>query len=166
MKKLILISIDAMRPDGFLQCGNPFVDELMKMSTYCLDANTVFPSVTLPCHLSLFHSVPPERHGTVSNAYMVPVRPVNGIFEQIHMSGGVSAMFYGWQHMRDVCKPGNVMVSEYIYSRFTENVDTMLTDKALECVSMYKPDFVYLYLPLDTEFLEENTGLANASLCI
>ena len=28
--KVILISIDGMRPDGLLQCGNPFVEELMK----------------------------------------------------------------------------------------------------------------------------------------
>ena len=29
-KKVILISVDGMRPDGLLQCGNPFVEELMK----------------------------------------------------------------------------------------------------------------------------------------
>ena len=136
-----------MRPDGFLQCGNPYTNELLSISTHCLDAQTVFPSVTLPCHISLFHSVPPERHGTVSNAYMAPVRPVNGIFEQVHTMGGVSAMFYGWQHMRDVCNPGTVMASEYVYSRFCDNADDYLTDRALAFAEKYKPDFLYLYLP-------------------
>ena len=28
--KVILVSIDGMRPDGVMQCGNPFVEELMK----------------------------------------------------------------------------------------------------------------------------------------
>ena len=27
--KVILISIDGMRPDGFLECGNPYIEELM-----------------------------------------------------------------------------------------------------------------------------------------
>lgn len=147
MKKLFLISIDAMRPDGFLQCKNPYVETLMANSTYCLDAQTVNPSVTLPAHLSIFHSVPPERHGTTNNIYMHPVRPVNGIFEQIKACGGVSAMFYGWQQMRDVCSPGCVVASEYVNSRFLDNTDTYLTSRALEFTTKYKPDFVYLYLP-------------------
>ena len=58
-RKVILISIDGMRPDGLLQCGNPFVEELMKKGTYTLDAASMNPSVTLPCHMSIFHSVTP-----------------------------------------------------------------------------------------------------------
>ena len=68
-KKVILISIDGMRPDGALQCGNPFVEEMMKLGAFSLETQTVFPSVTLPCHMSMFHSVPPERHGIVTNLY-------------------------------------------------------------------------------------------------
>ena len=56
-KKIILMSIDGMRPDGALKCGHPFVQELMSRSSYSLNARTVMPSVTLPCHMSLFHSV-------------------------------------------------------------------------------------------------------------
>ena len=67
--KVILISIDGMRPDGLIKCNNPYVDELKKMASYTFDARTVFPSVTLPCHMSMFHSVPPERHGTTTNIY-------------------------------------------------------------------------------------------------
>ena len=83
MNKVILISIDGMRPDGLLKCGNPFVETMMKKASYTLEGRTVFPSITLPCHLSLFHSVPPERHGTLNNTYTVPVRPVEGLFELI-----------------------------------------------------------------------------------
>ena len=82
-RKVILISIDGMRPDGFLQCGNPFAQDMMRLGSYTLDGRTVFPSVTLPCHMSLFHSVPPERHGITTNTYMPQVRPVSGLFEQI-----------------------------------------------------------------------------------
>ena len=74
MNKVILISIDGMRPDGVLNCGNPFVEELKKMGSHALNARTVIPSVTLPCHTSMFHSVTPERHGITRNApfYICP----------------------------------------------------------------------------------------------
>lgn len=147
MKKLILISIDAMRPDGFLKCGSTAVEWLMKNTSYCLDAQTVHPSVTLPCHLSMFHSVPPARHGTVNNIFVPPVRPVNGIFEQVYFNGGRSAMFYGWQHLRDLCNPGTVMASEYIYSRSCDKTDAYLTDRALGFIKGFKPEFVFLYMP-------------------
>ena len=66
-EKVILMCIDGMRPDGFLQCGNPFIEEMMKLGSYSLESRTVFPSCTLPCHMSMFHSVPPERHGILSS---------------------------------------------------------------------------------------------------
>ena len=32
--KVILISIDGMRPEGALQCGNPFIKKLMGYASY------------------------------------------------------------------------------------------------------------------------------------
>ena len=52
--KVVLVLVDGMRPDGMLECGQPFVNELIKKSTYCLNGRTVMPSVTLPCHMALF----------------------------------------------------------------------------------------------------------------
>ena len=66
-EKVILILADGMRPDAMMTCGHPFVQKMKEMSTYSLSAQTVFPSVTLPCHVSLFHSVDPTRHGTTTN---------------------------------------------------------------------------------------------------
>ena len=104
---VILISIDGMRPDGLIKCKNPYVEELKKMASYTFDARTVFPSVTLPCHMSMFHSVPPERHGTTTNTYMPQVRPISGLFEQLKNADKVSAMYYGWEPLRDVSRPGS-----------------------------------------------------------
>jgi len=146
MSKVILISIDGMRPDGLKQCGNPYVDTLIKDSSYTFDAQTVSPSVTLPCHLSMFQSVPPERHGTLSNNYAIPVRPVNGIFEQIRDSNGKSsAFFYGWEPLRDIGTVRTLNVSEYMSVNY-DNSDTILTDKALASIKAHKHDFVFLYL--------------------
>ena len=144
--KVILISIDGMRPDGLLQCGNPFVQELLARGTSMLDTQTVIPSVTLPCHMSMFHSVPPTRHGTTTNTYMPQVRPINGLFEQISMAGGVSAMYYGWEPLRDVSRPGSLKHAAYINAYSSEHTDGLLTQEALKCIQKHKPDFVFLYM--------------------
>lgn len=147
MKKVILISIDGMRSDGALTCGNPFVQVMMEKGSYALDAQTVMPSVTLPCHMSMFHSVEPGRHGITTNLYMPQVRPINGIMEQVSSAGGRCGMFYGWEPMRDVSRPGSCTYSGYIYSYADDGVDGIVTDRALECIGKYHPDFVYIYMP-------------------
>ncbi len=146
MNKVILISIDGMRSDGLRQCKNEFLEELMRKSSYTFDGRTVFPSITLPCHLSMFHSIPPERHGTFSNDYVVPVRPVNGLFEQIKAAGKRSAMYYGWEPIREIGRPGSLIASEYINAYSFDHTDGMLTERALNYIKMAKPDFVFLYM--------------------
>ena len=89
--KVILISIDGMRPDGFLQCGHPFVEQMMQKFSYTLTGSSVMPSVTLPCHTSIFYGVPPMRHGILTNTYVPPVRPVKGIAEVLANAGKVNA---------------------------------------------------------------------------
>ena len=144
--KVILISIDGMRPDGVMNCGNPFVQEMMKKGAYTLDAQTVIPSVTLPCHTSMFHSVTPERHGITTNDYVPQVRPIQGLFERIHRSGGDCAMFYGWEPLRDIARPGSLTWAQYFNAYADEHTDGILTDRALECIEKYHPDFVFLYM--------------------
>jgi len=146
MEKVILISIDGMRPDGFLQCGNPFTQEMMRQGAYTLEGRTIFPSVTLPCHMAMFHSVPAERHGISTNIYTPMVRPLNGLFEQIAMMGGVSAMYYGWEPLRDVARPGSLKFSGYINAYTEASSDTSLTDLALARIQESHPDFVFLYM--------------------
>lgn len=144
--KVILISIDGMRPDGVKLCGNPFVEELKGRGSYTFNARTVYPSVTLPCHMSMFHSVIPERHGTTTNTYMPQVRPVSGLFEQIKQSGKNAAMYYGWEPLRDISRPGSLIAAEYINAYSAEHTDGILTDRALAYVKEAKPDFVFLYM--------------------
>lgn len=146
MEKVILISVDGLRPDGFLECGNPYIDELMKRAYYTLDGKTVMPSVTLPCHMSLFHSVTPQRHGITTNLYLPMARPINGLFEQLRNKKHTCAMYYGWEPLRDVARPESLRFAEFIHSYSEEYSDISLTDRALERIRLSKPDFVFLYM--------------------
>ena len=149
-KKVILISIDGMRPDGLQQCGNPYVQELEKLCAYTYSGSSVYPSVTLPCHFSMTHSVVPQRHGILTNTYVPQVRPIKGLFEVIKESKGVNAMFYGWEPLRDIATPGSLLYATYINAYTSESVDTILTDKCIEVLEENEPDFAFLYL-VDTD---------------
>ena len=144
--KVILISVDGMRPDGFLACQNPYIEQMMSKSYYTLDGKTVLPSVTLPCHMSLFHSVPAERHGITTNLYLPMARPINGLFEQLKNANKICAMYYGWEPLRDVARPASLKFAEYINAYTEESSDTALTDSALARIRKSKPDFVFLYM--------------------
>lgn len=145
-KKVILVSIDGMRPDCVLQCNNPYVETLKKEWAYTFTARTCFPSVTLPCHMSLFHSVPPERHGTTTNTYMPQVRPVDGLFELLKQNKKNCCMFYGWEPLRDVSRPLSLKHSVYYSARAHGDTDRKLTEYALDYIRAEAPDFVFLYL--------------------
>ena len=95
--RVLLILADGMRPDSLT--GIHKVQEIIKKSSYAMEAKNVTPSVTLPCHMSLFHSVDPSRHGITTNTYAPQVRPINGLCEVIKNNNKSSAMVghtYGW----------------------------------------------------------------------
>ena len=144
--KVILILIDGMRPDGMAACGHPFVEKLQAVSSYSPEARTVYPPVTLPCHMSLFHSVAPDRHGILTNTYIPQVRPVDGLFEQLDRCGKKSAMFYNWEELRDIARPGHLHESVYLRLDRQERTDERLTEAAIACCQKRKPDFLFLYL--------------------
>ena len=145
--KVILILSDGMRPDAIIDI--PEAQKMMQNSSYALDATTVMPSVTLPCHVSLFHSVDPMRHGTTTNTYMPQVRPIPGLCEVLRAAGKKNAFFYNWEELRDLARPDSLMHSCF-YSGHQEGwyevANKKVTDAAMAYIAEEKPDFVFLYL--------------------
>jgi len=149
MSKVILISVDGMRPDAFEKCSNPYIGQLLKASRYTLQAKTVIPSVTLPCHMSMFHSVDPSRHGITTNQYTPQVRPIKGIVEQIRPK--TSAMFFNWEEICDLSRPdpGAAMIQkEFISGHFHgyEKANVLVSEAAIDCIQKQQPDFCFVYL--------------------
>lgn len=173
-KKVILILVDGMRPDGYLGCGNPYAQKLIEESEYSMKAQTVFPSVTLPCHISLFYGVAPDRHGTTTNDFAPQVRPVKGLIEHIHDAGGKCGSFYNWEQLRDVSKPGHLDRVFYVDQMKLENADGVVTDYCIDYIEKEDPDFVFLYLGFTDEMGHWNgwmseeylTTVNNAVSCI
>ena len=114
--KVLLIISDGVRPDaiGAVTGKKDFSLRLLQSSYYTMNARTVMPSVTLPCHMSLFHSVPPERHGIMTNTYVPQVRPVKGLFEVLRAAGKNAGIVYDWEELRDLGRPDSIGNGIYV----------------------------------------------------
>ncbi len=66
-KRVILFLLDGCRPDAITAASAPVICGLMARGAWTLKAQTIMPSITLPCHTSLFYSLLPARHGVLSN---------------------------------------------------------------------------------------------------
>ncbi|NLO82326.1 MAG: hypothetical protein GX094_04605 [Clostridiales bacterium] len=144
--KVVLVLVDGMVPESLNACAHSFVSELLEKSISNLSAQTVMPSVTLPCHMSLFHSVPPQRHGILTNTYVPQVRPIIGLFDHLKKCGKTTASFYNWEELRDLSRPGSLSYSYFVSLHDHDNTDDLLTDNAIEYIKDRSPDFVFIYL--------------------
>ena len=171
-KKVILICIDGMRPDGLKACGNPYVEELERMCAHTYCAKTVFPSETMQAHMSMVYSVTPQEHGTLTYQYVKPTCKAKGLFDVIHRSAlkGNSAMFYGWGRLRDLAGYDALAHSSFIKcGSVPVNTDPLLTDEAERAltnrIESGKPfDFVFLYLPETDEEGHKNGWMTETYL--
>lgn len=146
--RVVLILVDGMRPDGLQRADTPTMDSIIRHGIYTLQARTIFPSVTLPCHASLFFSAFPERHGILTNTWVPQVRPIPNLFDVLNLAGKTVAMFYSWEELRDLSPPGSLAVSHML--RVPEppinNPDWDLTQVALQWLTTYDFHFAFIYL--------------------
>ena len=113
--RTLLILVDGMRPDALENIEA--AQDIIHKSSYIMDAKTVMPSVTLPCHMSLFHSVDPSRHGTTTNTYAPQVRTVKGLCEVLLEDKKKSAFFYNWEELPDLSRPNSLTFSYFCKGR-------------------------------------------------
>lgn len=144
-EKVLIISLDGLRPDALTNCS--VAQELMKKGSYTLNGSSVHPSITLPCHTSMFYSVDPDRHGLTDNIYMPQARPIDGLFEALKKSKKNCAAFYDWEQMRDVWRAGCTVYSYYCKgSCFGWDVTKkMIFQEAARYLNAYDTDLAYIY---------------------
>jgi len=142
----VFVMIDGLRPDAIEAADCPNLTNLIARSAHTLSARSVMPSVTLPCHMSIFHSVPPERHGVTSNDWHPMARPLPGLVEQAAHSGKKCAFFISWEPLRDLSRPLNL---HHLYfardARAFDYGDQRTAARAAEYITANQPDFAFVY---------------------
>jgi predicted AlkP superfamily pyrophosphatase or phosphodiesterase len=176
---VVLILVDGMRPDALLQTDPPAIKGLLNTGAYNYDAQTVTPSVTLPCITSIFLGVPPEVHGTIGNLWNSSDWQTPGLIDLVKQAGGKTAAFYNWEQLRDISRPGSLDISVCLNHAESPDLllgesDNQVADAAASFIPNTRFDFIFVYLGgLDTaghrhgwmsaEYLQT---LENADKCI
>lgn len=138
--------LDGVRPDAITIANCPTLNALMARGSYTMNAQSVMPSITLPCHTSIFHSVPPSRHGITSNVWTPMARPLPGLVDLAKGQLGLRcAFFYNWEELRDLSRPGNLAHSWYVEASYVEHGDDLVADEAASVISRGPFDFTFVY---------------------
>ena len=95
--KVAIISIDGLRPDAIQIGGAANIMALASRGSYSWVAQTIFPSNTLPAHISMLSGYAPEDHGVMWDDYAPARGPilVPTLFSAARAKGLRTAMIVG-----------------------------------------------------------------------
>jgi len=143
-RRVLILSIDGLRPDAIAMAPMPNLLSLMQNSAYSLNAQTVYPSVTLISHSSMLTGLCPSKHGVDWNDY----RPERGyavgtdLFDIAHAAGLQTVMYVGKEKLRQITEPSSIDQFVYINDRDSVIVDRLVED--------FPQDFGLLFIHFPT----------------
>lgn len=143
-RRVLILSIDGLRPDAISLAPMPNLTSLMNRAAYTLSAQTIFPSATLPAHTSMLSGLCPSKHGVNWNDYL----PENGyanvtdIFDIAHAAGMQTVMYVGKEKLRQVTEPSSTDIFEYINDR-----DLVITENL---IANFPADFGLMFIHFPT----------------
>jgi predicted AlkP superfamily pyrophosphatase or phosphodiesterase len=145
--KVLLIILDGCRPDALQQANTPHLDSLWREGAYTWTAQSVMPSVTLPCHNSMFRGIDPARHGVgPDNVFKASALAFPSVLDVAAQGNKHNAMFYSWEQLRDLGAPGSLKTSYCRMAEYGADNDTGVAEKAAEYLVNEQPDFCVLYM--------------------
>jgi predicted AlkP superfamily pyrophosphatase or phosphodiesterase len=145
--KVLLIILDGCRPDALQQARTPHLDSLWQQVAYSWTAQSVMPSVTLPCHNSMFRGVDPARHGVAAdNIFRSSALAFPSLLDVAALGDKHNALFYSWEQLRDLGAPGSLKMSYCRAADYGADNDTPVARVAADYLVAEQPDFCVLYL--------------------
>jgi predicted AlkP superfamily pyrophosphatase or phosphodiesterase len=156
---VIVISLDGMRPDALMKYGGSTIERLTQEGTYTIEAQTIFPSKTLPSHTSMLTGVPPEQHGITWNSDEtdeVGEVKVPTVFEVAHAAGYTTAAFFSKSKFHHLQKPGTLD-----YTQAPEGGDKWMATRTVGDVINYlhheRPNLLFVHIA-ETDYAGHSLG--------
>jgi predicted AlkP superfamily pyrophosphatase or phosphodiesterase len=141
-----LIVLDGLRPDALEMVHTPHLDGFRASGSWTMSATTVFPSITLPCHLSMLTSVPPEVHGVLDNTWQEQGRHQANLIDQIARSGRMPVAFYTWEPLRDLWTPGCMAATWFRNAAYSADGDQETPRAVADYFARFEASFAFIYL--------------------
>lgn len=146
--RVLLVSVDGLRPDLLLRADAPAMRGLMESGCFTLWARTTPVSVTLPSHVSMLTGVSPEVHGIDWNddrpfdRDLYPRHPT--LFDLARRAGYTTAMVAGKAKFAALAVPGSLdWVSVPVRSGIS---DSAAADTACAWIEAHAPQVLFVHL--------------------
>lgn len=139
-RRVVILSIDGLRPDAISLAPMPNLLALMQSGAYSLTAQTVRPSVTLVSHASMLGGVCPSKHGVDWNDY-IPQRGYalgTDLFDITHAAGLRTDMYVSKQKLVQLTEPPSLDNFVFVNDR-----DTVLMERL---IGEFPQDFGLLFI--------------------
>jgi predicted AlkP superfamily pyrophosphatase or phosphodiesterase len=144
--RVVIISIDGLRPDLLLRAEAPNVRSLLAKGSYTFWAETTAEAYTLPCHVSMLTGVSAERHGVTWNEYIEQSYPnVPTLFDIARQAGYTTAMATGKMKFIVFTRPG--ALSDYYYPEKEPISDDEVAIHAAALLRKLQPHVMLIHLP-------------------
>jgi predicted AlkP superfamily pyrophosphatase or phosphodiesterase len=143
-RRVLILSIDGLRPETISLAPMPNLMNLMQSSAYTLNAQTVLPSVTLVSHSSMLTGYCPSVHGVDWNDYL-PERGYavgTDLFDIAHAAGLQTVMYVGKEKLRQVTEPESTDQFVYINDRDSVIIDQLIANFPQDF------DLLFIHFPL------------------
>jgi arylsulfatase A-like enzyme len=139
-RRVLILSIDGLRPDAIPLAPMPNLMALMQSGAYSLGAQTVYPSVTLVSHASMLTGLCPADHGVNWNDYIPEMGFATGtdLFDIARAAGLPTYMYVTKTKLQQVTEPASLTKFVFVNDR-----DTVLTDRL---ISEFPQDFGVLFI--------------------
>ena len=139
-RRVLILSIDGLRPDAIGLTPMKHLQKLMQSAAYSLNAQTVYPSVTLIAHASMLTGMCPSKHGVDWNDYLPERGYAQGtdLFDIAHAAGLKTYMYVTKKKLEQLTEPSSLDKFVFVNDR-----DTVLTKRLLE---EFPQDFGVLFI--------------------
>lgn len=148
-RRVLIISIDGLRPDVLLRADAPRLRSLMKEGSFTFWAQTTAVAVTLPSHVSMLTGVTPQQHRIEWNRdleFKEPVYPaVPTIFDLAHAAGMSTGMAVGKSKFSVLGKPG--VIHDVYLPDEGKVTDAIVAKEAVRILREKRPRVMFVHLP-------------------
>ncbi len=147
---VILTLIDGLRPDALAAAQTPHLDAFRRRSAYTMQASSLMPTITLPCHMTIFYSVPAGRHGILTNTFSPLARPLPSLVDHATQERRRCAFITSWDGFSALYQPSTLDFNfsvHYVdeHGRPRLEVDEQVAEAAARYLPRLQPDFAFVY---------------------
>lgn len=146
---VIIVSIDGLRPDAIDRFGASTLQRLRDGGSWSMEAQTVFPSKTLPSHTSMLTGVGPEEHGITWNTNMMEEHghvDVATIFDVANAAGMETGAFFSKSKFHHLERPGTLDHSQAPGRNSETWTVTRTVPDAVNYLRHRRPNLLFVHL--------------------